>query len=138
MSARDNFHNCVRAALEKDGWTITHDPLRIKVDEIEFYMDLGAERIIAAVKAGQKIAVEIKSFLGRSEVTDFHLALGQILNYRLALKKEQPERILYLAISSDIYQDFFTRQFIQDAIAEYQIKLLIFDPIKEEVILWKE
>ena len=76
MSARDNFHNCVRTALEKDGWTITHDPLRIKVDEIEFYMDLGAERIIAAVKAGQKIAVEIKSFLGRSEVTDFHLALS--------------------------------------------------------------
>ncbi len=68
-----------------------------------------------------------------SNITDFHLAVGQTLNYRLALRKEQPERILYLAISSDTYQDFFNRQFIQDAIAEYQIKLLIFDPIKLEL-----
>lgn len=66
MSAKDIFHNAVRSALAKDGWTITHDPLSIKVDEIEFYIDLGAERILAAQKAGQKIAVEIKSFLGSS------------------------------------------------------------------------
>lgn len=138
MSAKDVFHNVVRSALLKDGWTITKDPLRIKVGEVEFYIDLGAERLLAAQKAGQKIAVEIKSFLGNSDITDFHLAVGQTLNYRLALRKEQPERILYLAISSDTYQDFFNRQFIQDAIAEYQIKLLIFDPIKEEVVLWKE
>jgi XisH protein len=101
-------------------------------------LNLGAERLIAAEKSGQKIAVEIKSFVGTSEVTAFHLALGQILNYRLALKKEAPERILYLAIPKDTYEDFFTRQFIQDSVAEYQVKLLIFDAIKQEVYLWKE
>jgi hypothetical protein len=138
MSAKDFFHNAVRLALEKDGWAITHDPLSIKIGEIDFYVDLGAERILAAQKAGQKIAVEIKSFLGTSEVTEFHLALGQTLNYRFALRKTEPERVLYLAISADIYREFFTIQFIQEVIAEYQLKLLIFDPVKEEIILWKE
>lgn len=138
MSARDTVHNAARSALEKDGWTITHDPLTIKVDELDFYIDLGAERLLAAQKAGQKIAVEIKSFLGTSEVTEFHLALGQTLNYRSALRKTQPERVLYLAIPFDAYRDFFIIQFIQDVIAEYHVKLLIFDPIKEEIVLWKE
>jgi hypothetical protein len=138
MSAKDIFHQSVRIALEKDGWKITHDPLYLKVNDVEFYIDLGVERLIAAEKAGQKIAIEIKSFLGASEVAEFHLALGQILNYRLALKQEKLARILYLAIPKDTYEDFFSRQFIQDSVAEYQIKLLIFDSIKQEVVLWKE
>lgn len=138
MPSKDIFHQSVRTALEKDGWTITHDPLHLKVDDIEFFIDLGAERILAAQKEGQRIAVEIQSFVGASEVTEFHLALGQTLNYRLALKKEAPERILYLAISQDTYQDFFSRQFIQDSLKEYQIKLLIFTFITKEIVLWKE
>ncbi len=105
----------------------------MKVNDVEFYIDLGA-----AEKAGQKIAIEIKSFLGTSAVTEFDLALGPILNYRLALKQEEPERMLYLAIPQDTYEDFFSRQFIQDSVAEYEIKLLIFDSIKQEVVLWKE
>ena len=107
MSAKDIFHQSVRKALEKDGWLITHDPLHLKIDDIEFYIDLGAERIIAAEKAESKIAVEIKSFLGTSEVKEFHLAVGQILNYRFALKNEEPDRVLYLAIDQDVYNDFF-------------------------------
>lgn len=137
MSARDIFHNAVRAALEKEGWVITQDPLFIKVEDIEFYIDLGGERIIAAQKDTQKIAVEIKSFLGSSEVSDFHLALGQFLNYRLALKKKQPERVLYLAVPVDVYDEFFSRPFIQEVIAEYNLKLLIFDAEKEEIVLWR-
>jgi len=80
----------------------------------------------------------VKSFIGASEVTEFHLALGQTLNYRLALKKEQPERILYLAISEDTYRDFFSRQFVQDSLKESKIKVLIFDSLTQEIILWKE
>lgn len=138
MSARDIFHRAVRSALEKDEWIITDDPLSVKVDEIEFYIDLGAERLIGAQKAGQKIAVEIKSFLGTSEISDFYVALGQTLTYRSALRKKDPDRLLYLAISEDIYRDFFIRAFIQEIIAEHRLKLIIFEPIKEEVLLWKE
>jgi hypothetical protein len=136
MPAKDLFHNTVKIALEKDGWIITDDPLFIKIDKIEFYVDLAAERMLAAEKAGEKIAVEVKSFLGLSVVSEFHTALGQFLNYRSALRKQQPERILYLALSFDIYDDFFTGSFIQEVIAEHQLRLLIFDPQRKEVVLW--
>ncbi|MEH2011698.1 XisH family protein [Nostoc sp.] len=138
MSAKDIFHNAVRLALEKDSWNITHDPLSITIDGIEFYIDLGAERLLAAEKEGQKIAVEVKSFLGKSEISESHTALGQTLNYRSVLRKKESDRILYLAIGSEIYKEFFMIPFIQEVIAEHKLKLLIFEPIKQEIILWKE
>jgi len=63
MSAKDVFHNAVKNALQKEGWLITDDPLFIRFGGINIYIDLGAEKVIAAEKDGQKIAVEIKSFL---------------------------------------------------------------------------
>lgn len=102
------------------------------------YIDLVAERLIAAQKDDQKIAVEIKSFLRESEMTEFHLALGQFLNYRLALKQKLPNFVLYLAIPIDTYDTLFRRLFIQDAVEEYQLKLLVFDPHKQEIVSWKK
>jgi tRNA A37 N6-isopentenylltransferase MiaA len=122
MPAKDIFHDTVRSALEKDGWVITADPLYIKVGGTEMYIDLTAEKLIAAQKADRKIAVEIKSFLRESEMTEFHLALGQFLNYRLALKQKLPDIILYLAIPTDTYDTLFQRQFIQDTVEEYPLK----------------
>ena len=136
MSAKDFFHNTVKTSLEKDGWTITDDPLFIQAEDIDFYIDLAAERILAAEKTGQKIAVEVKSFIGVSVVSEFHTALGQFLNYRSALRKKEPERILYLAVSFDVYDDFFRSSFIQEVIAEHQLRILVFDSQKEEVVLW--
>lgn len=95
MPAKDLFHNTVKAALEKDGWTITDEHLFLQVEDVDFYIDLTAERILAAEKTGKKIAVEIKSFLGASDITEFHLALGQCLNYRAALRLTEPDRTLY-------------------------------------------
>lgn len=138
MPAKDIFHDAVRVALEKDSWSITHDPLSMTIDGIEFYIYLGAERLLAAEKEGKKIAVEVKSFLGKSDISEFHTALGQTLNYRSVLRKKQPERVLYLAISYEIYTEFFTIPFIQEVIAEHQLKLLIFETMKQEIVLWKE
>jgi hypothetical protein len=136
MPAKDFFHDTVKNALDKDGWIITDENLFIKIDQIEFYIDLAAERILVAEKAGQKIAVEVKSFIGVSVVSEFHTALGQFLNYRSALRKKEPERILYLAVSFDVYDDFFRSSFIQEVIAEHQLRMLVFDSQKEEVVLW--
>ncbi len=44
-------------------------------------IDLGAERLIAAQKQDERIAVEIKSFIAPSAIYEFHTALGQSLNY---------------------------------------------------------
>ncbi len=67
MPARDMHHNTVKNALVKDGWTITHDPLTLKWGAKDMFVDLGAERLLAAEKAERKIAVEIKSFVGPSD-----------------------------------------------------------------------
>ncbi len=136
MPAKDIYHQLVRRGLEKDGWTITHDPLHIDLVDIEVYIDLGAERLIAAERDNEKIAVEIKSFIGGSAISQFHLALGQFLNYRFTLKKSEPERILYLAVTYKIYSTFFQKAAIQEICKEYSLKLLVYHINSEEIIEW--
>ncbi|NCC36181.1 MAG: hypothetical protein EOM24_29840 [Chloroflexia bacterium] len=50
MAARDLFHHAVKAALHKEGWQITDDPLVVQFGGVDFYIDLGAEKLIAAEK----------------------------------------------------------------------------------------
>ena len=138
MAAKDRFHDAVKQALLKDSWVITADPLILKIDKVKFEVDLAAEKVFAAEKAGQKIAVEIKSFLNPSAVADFHSALGQFLNYRLGLQMTEPDRTLYLAIPIDIFESFFQERFTQEAIKQYQVKLIVYEPIQEVIIEWKE
>jgi XisH protein len=80
--------------------------------------------LIAADKEGEKIAIEIKSFLGQSAVNDFHGALGQFINYRYALADLEPDRKLYLAISSATYEGIFDRRFIQSVVKRAEVSLL--------------
>ena len=136
--AKDLFHNAVKQALLKEQWVITADPLIIKIGGVKLEVDLAAEKIVAAEKAGRKIAVEIKSFLNPSTITDFHAALGQFLNYRLALQIRDPDRSLYLAVPLDTFDSFFQEPFIQQAVDLYQVKLVIYNPVEEVITLWKD
>lgn len=137
MPAKDIFHDAVRKGLEKEDWVITDDPLRLEVGDVEMYIDLGAEQILAAERTGEKIAVEIKSFIGESNVSEFHTAIGQFFNYRVALEEQEPERVLYLAVPLGIYHAFFQLQFIKTVIQRSQLKLIIYDPIQEVIVEWK-
>jgi hypothetical protein len=137
MAAKNIFHEVVKIALQKDGWTITDDPLHIRLGGImDMHIDLGAEKVIAAEKEGRKIAVEIKSFLGPSTLTEFHLALGQFMNYRYALADTEPDRVLYLAVPLDIYEEFFALAFIQSVLQRSQLHLLVYDVGTEEITQW--
>jgi uncharacterized phage infection (PIP) family protein YhgE len=138
MAAKDLFHDAVKQALLKEEWMITADPLKIRIERVKFEIDLAAEKVLAADKAGRKIAVEVKSFLNSSVITDFHLALGQFLNYRLALQIIEPDRILYLAVPVDTFESFFQERFIQEAVKLYQVKLVSYDPVQEVIVEWKE
>jgi hypothetical protein len=127
-----------RVALEKEGWEITHDPLTPRVDAVtDLHIDLGAEMLIAADKEGEKIAIEIKSFLGQSAVNDFHGALGQFINYRYALADLEPDRKLYLAISLATYEGIFDRRFIQSVVKRAEVSLLVYDNEKEVIVKWQ-
>lgn len=134
--ARDRFHNVVRNALKKDGWTITADPYEINIDDVDFEIDLAAEQILAAERDNKKIAVEIKSFISPSNISDFHTALGQFLNYRDALEKIESDRQLYLAVRSPVYESFFQRRFIIAAVQRYQLQLVTYDVQQEVIVRW--
>ncbi|MDJ0798785.1 MAG: XisH family protein [Calothrix sp. MO_167.B12] len=125
--ARDLFHNIVRSALEKDGWVITDDPLSIRCGGVDIQIDLGVEKLLGAEKGTEKIAVEIKNFASASKVSEFHMALGQFINYRTALRLEEPQRVLYLAVPSVIYDDFFRLPFTQIILSENHLKMIIYD-----------
>ena len=136
MSARDRFHDCVRNALVKDGWVITHDPLRLPWGKKDLYVDLGAEQLMAAEKGERRIAVEIKSFLGKSEVEDLEKALGQFILYRAILAAREPNRTLFLAVPDQVLQDVFDEPIGQILVTDQSLHVFGFDPQDEVITRW--
>ena len=136
MSRRDKFHDAVKHALEKEGWTISHDPLPLKIGNLKLEVDLGAEKLIAAQKDNQKIAVEVKSFLKTSKITEFYHAFGQFFPYKVALQQLEPDRILYLAVPDYIYEALFNEILIKSLLEQYPIKLIIYVADREEIQTW--
>lgn len=136
MPAKDVFHQAVCHALEKDSWTITDDPLLIDLKEVRVFVDLGTERLIAAERDNETIAVEVKSFVGGSTISEFHTALGQFINYRLFLRLSDPHRSLYLAVPSETYEEFFKGRIISQVIKENTLKIIVYEPISEVIEQW--
>ena len=136
MSALDRDHEKVKAALIKDGWTITHDPLTIEYDRRDLHIDLGAERLIAAERGTAKIAVEIKTFAGPSEVTSLHNAAGQYIVYQSVLALVEPERRLVLAVPGDVALTFFQEDLGELLIRNGTLRIVGYDPIEEKITIW--
>ena len=136
VPAKDIYHDCVKNALIKDGWNITHDPFKLEIGKKDLYIDLGAAQLIAATKTEQKIAVEIKSFIGRSDVDDLEKALGQYVLYFDILEDFEPERILYLAIPLTTFEDLFEEPIGKILLKKRRVKLIVFEPKKEEILKW--
>ncbi len=138
MAVKDLYHDHVRNALTKDGWTITHDPLTITLEDTRdnLFVDLGAERLIAAEKASRKIAVEVKSFVSGSKMTDLENALGQYTLYHDILAENEPDRTLDLAIREDVFTTLVNQAFWNLLLRNNRLRLLIFDDIKQEVLRW--
>ncbi|MFB2970773.1 XisH family protein [Aerosakkonema sp. BLCC-F183] len=136
MPAKDTYHDAVKNALIKDGWTITADPYTIKYEELQLFADLLAERVVEAQRDGEQIIVEIKSFLSRSQMRDFESALGQYIVYRTLLKYILPGSKIYLGIGQDIYQSFFAQKAIKLVVEENNILLVVVNLNKEEIVQW--
>lgn len=137
MPARDIYHDTVKNALLKDGWTITHDPYRLKLARGKnLFIDLGAERLIAAERGIEKIAVEVKSFRSESEMRDLEDALGQFVLYEHLLTRYDPDRTLYLAVPDEVRQSVFEEEAGTVLIEDEIIRLFTFNPIQEIIVKW--
>ncbi|MCB0517416.1 MAG: fatty-acid oxidation protein subunit alpha [Lewinellaceae bacterium] len=137
MPKRDKYHDAVRTALEKDGWTITDDPLTVPTPDFDFYIDLGAERnLIGAEKGGAEIAVEIKSLLRNSYFYDFYQALGQFMIYRLAMNKKGMNMPLFLAVPNLAFEALFQVSIFKESLAHYSVHILVFDENEKIILQW--
>jgi len=138
MPALDRYHEPVRNALVKDGWTITDDPLQLSIGKRTLAVDLGAERsLIGAERDTQRIAVEIKTFGGTSPVADLQQATGQFLMYKSILAQAEPERELYLAVSEEVRDSILSEELGQLMLREHINRLFYFSVEREEIIEWR-
>ncbi len=136
MPAKDIYHDTVKRALIRDGWKITHDPYTLTFGQRSVFVDLGAERIIAAEKANQQIAVEIKSFLSSSDIRDLEVAIGQFVFYRSLINRIEPERKLFLAVPREALISTFDEPIARPVVEDLSISLLAFDIKEEKVVQW--
>jgi hypothetical protein len=138
MAAKDIIHDPVREALENDGWEITDDPLTLLYKDKNVFIDLGAQRLIAARRDHKKIAVEIKSFIGLSIMRDLELALGQYVLYRSFLNELEPDRHLYIALSHAAFLTLMRSEAIQMLLRVNHVSLLVVNLDSKEIVLWSE
>ncbi|MGH9799287.1 MAG: element excision factor XisH family protein [Blastocatellia bacterium] len=138
MARRDSIHFMVRRALEKDGWTITHDPIVLAFKDLRLKIDLAAEHYFAAEKEGRKIAVEVKDFDRNAMASDLQKMIGQLQLYQWALEEHSPGRDLYLGISQEIYDDYVQNEktAFHAIVKRIRINLVVCDTTKEEVLQW--
>ncbi len=134
--AKDIIHDAVKHALQADGWEITSEHFTIRYEEFTLYPDIAAERTLAAQRGLEKIAVEVKSFLGRSPVYEVQGALGQYVIYQAYLAEIEPERKVYLAINATTYHDTFQLKAVQLLMQRLDVALIVVDVEQEEVIKW--
>lgn len=138
MPRRDLYHDRVVEDLEREGWTVTDDPLRLVYGGRNLFVDLGAENLLGAAKGGRRIAIEIKSFASLSDLADLENALGQYVLYRDILSEVEPERQLYLAVPRFAFESTFKDQFGQLVIAKQNLRIIVFEVDKEQPLQWIE
>lgn len=138
MPQKDSYHDSVKNALEKDGWLVTHDPLTIRLEDVNFYVDLAAEKTVKNNGETSKVAIEIKVFGGLSFLNEFEKAVGQYLIYKQFLTDLFPERVLFLPVPLNVFEESFSLPSIKAVVARQEIKILVFDPEREEIVRWTE
>jgi hypothetical protein len=136
MPALDIYHDAMKNALVKDGWTISHDPFHLRWGKKDMYVDLGARQLLAAEREERKIAVEIKSFVGASEMEDLKNAVGQFVLYRAVMRKTAPDRTLYLAVRDITFNSLFEEPVGQLLIADENLNLIVFEAQSEVIVQW--
>lgn len=136
MPAKDIYHDAVKKALVKDGWIITNDPYILSIGRKDLFVDLGAEKLISAEKGKEKIAVEVKSFIGQSRVNDLENALGQYILYKDIMQDVDSERTLYLAITLDVFDDIFKQPIGEVLLKKQRFNLLVFEEKQEVINQW--
>ena len=74
--------------------------------------------------------------MANSPVRDLQEAVGQFVVYRALLAQTEPDRTLYLAVSTSVYDSVLSEPLGQLVAAEVCLRVLVFDPHEQKVIKW--
>jgi len=101
------------------------------------FIDLGAERTtIGAERGGERIAVEIASFVADSPVRDLQEAVVQFVAYRAVLSHADPERVLFLGVPGRVYDSLLSEPLGQLVAADVRLRVLVSDAQQQKVVRW--
>jgi len=103
----------------------------------DVFIDLGAERLIAAEKDAFKIAVEVKSFIADSPLAALEQAVGQYVVYHDVMEATGTDRTLFLAVPEFASAGILSEPIGELLVARHRIPIMVFDPDREEVVSWK-
>ncbi len=132
MPVLDDCHPQVVKALQKAGLSVNALPYVLRFNRRRRVMiDIEAQR------AGQTVLLmEVKCFPDTSaETTELYVAIGQYLVYRGLLKERNIQLPLFLAVPFHAYSGVF-QLMAMPAIRENNIKIVVIDMVKEEIVEW--
>lgn len=131
MPAKDKYHDSVVRALEKEGWEILADPLTLYIPGQHLYIDLQIQ------KESTTRLIEVKVFDGYPSQVDYlGNTLGQYLLYQVMVDLLDWDTPVYLAAPTSAFQGILSRPLARQALQRLHAKLLIYDPITEEIVQW--
>ena len=136
MPRKDTYHDVVRIGLEKDGWRVIDDPLRVVAGGVGLFIDLSAEPIMTFERDNKKIAIEIKSFELQSQITSFYEALGKYITYRKALAMVKMDFELYLAVPKKAYDTIFKKDLVEQLVVEYKVHIVVYSDKNQTITSW--
>ena len=136
MPAKDDNHDIVIRCLTKAGWTILAEQEYLSIGTSaethrRLYIDIKAE-----LSEGPVVLIEVKS-LERSPVHQLMELLGQYLVYRVALDYLDIDIPLYVAVTRTDYVNLFEHILGQQIMDQYQIQMVIYDAVLEEIREWR-
>jgi hypothetical protein len=69
-------------------------------------------------------------------MNEFYGAIGQYEVYSVYLEEVEPTRKLFLAVSEEIFRDFFERESVKIVTQKKQISILVVNIESEEIVEW--
>jgi hypothetical protein len=133
LPAKDRYHDVVVRALQNAGWQITAEQIALILEGRRLWVDLRAlnpDQITA-------ILIEIKGFENTPSPEDYlESAIGKYVLYREITEYLKNDLSLYLAVPLQVYEGFLQEEIAQQVIQRLGIKVVVFDPDREELVKW--
>lgn len=137
MPAIDRCEPQIVRALEKDGWSVTHQPFAIRIDKTRGGYVFADLRLQNQQSGQSAIVVEVKCFGStRTFLDEFYQAIGQYTVYRNALALNNIQSTVYLAIPDAVYRTLFQQTLIATVLRDIHVNIVVVDLKKEEITQW--